>query len=47
MPDDDPVLVDPWIDLRGAGIEEEAGRQRLTQELRAETARGHLLLGGR
>jgi hypothetical protein len=43
--DDDLVLADPWIDLRGGGVDEEAERRRLADELRDEVAPGHLLFG--
>jgi hypothetical protein len=43
--DDDLVLVDPWVDLRGGGLEEAKERERLLAELRAEVVDGHPLHG--
>jgi hypothetical protein len=43
VPDDDLVLVDPWMDLRGGGTDEAAERDRIVEELRAEVASGHSL----
>jgi hypothetical protein len=43
--ENDLVLVDPWLDLRGGGVDEAARRDALAAELRAEVAPGHSLHG--
>jgi len=45
--EDDLVLVDPWVDLRGGGPEVEAQRERFEAELRAEVGDGHPLQGAK
>jgi len=39
------TLPDPWRDLRGGGVREEAQRSAIQRELRAEAAAGHPLSG--
>lgn len=45
MTEDDVVLVDPWVDLRGGDPEEAEERECILAELHAEVADGHPLYG--
>jgi hypothetical protein len=45
MPIDEPVLTDPWWDLRGGGVEEDGARRDLAREIGEEIAPGHPLFG--